>query len=143
MDYANRSFARTQEAIGKTMGNDFNNYTMYGGRTRCNVADDGTINAFYGDNNYTEDGSNGQVMVYQPKFYYKRVIHAADLASKGQIVRHESLMISTTEQPGFKLAPIFNGDLEYVLLPAFDAGLADNKLTSIAGVKPINNVTAN
>jgi hypothetical protein len=38
---------------------------------RCTVADDGTIIAKYGDNNYTEDGSNGQVMVYIPKFYYK------------------------------------------------------------------------
>jgi len=28
-------------------------------RMRCNVADDGTITAFYGDNNYREDGSNG------------------------------------------------------------------------------------
>ena len=69
IDYANRTFVRVQDAIGKTMGSDFNMYTMYGGRTRCNVADDGTINAFYGQNGYTEDGSNGQVMVYQPKFY--------------------------------------------------------------------------
>jgi hypothetical protein len=43
---------------------------MYGGRMRCNVTDDGTITAFYGDSNYADDGSNGQVMVYQPKFYY-------------------------------------------------------------------------
>ena len=43
---------------------------MYGGRKRCNVLDDGTITAYYGDVNYKEDGSNGQVMVYQPKFYY-------------------------------------------------------------------------
>jgi hypothetical protein len=32
---------------------------MYGGRMRCNVADDGTINAFYGDPTYADDGSNG------------------------------------------------------------------------------------
>jgi hypothetical protein len=37
---------------------------MYGGRMRCNVTDNGTITAFYGDSNYKEDGSNGQVMVY-------------------------------------------------------------------------------
>ena len=74
IDYANRQYARVQDSTSFTMGSDFDAYTMYGGRTRCNVADDGTINAFYGDNNYTEDGSNGQVMIYQPKFYYKRVI---------------------------------------------------------------------
>lgn len=141
IDYANRTFTRTQEATGKSMGNDFNSYIMYGGRTRCNVADNGTINAFYGDNNYTEDGSNGQVMIYQPKFYYKRIIRQGETAAKGIIVRHETLMISATEQPGFKLAPIFTGNLEYVLLPAFDAGLVNDKLTSIAGVKPINNIT--
>jgi len=123
------------------MGTDFDSYTMYGGRTKCNVADNGTINAFYGDNNYTEDGSNGQVMIYQPKFYYKRVIRVADEVAKGKVVRHETLIISATEQPGFKLAPIFSGDLDYVLLPAYDAGLVEDKLVSIAGVKPINNIT--
>lgn len=141
IDYANRTFTRIQEAVNKTMGNDFDSYKMYGGRTRCNVADDGTINAFYGDNNYTEDGSNGQVMIYQPKFYYKRIVRAADELIKGKVIRHEVLMISATEQPGFKLAPIFTGDLEYVLLPAFDGGLVNSKLTSIAGVKPVNNLT--
>ena len=59
IDYINKTFARTQDAIGYGEGADFDKYKMYGGRTRCNVADDGTITAFYGDNNYTEDGSNG------------------------------------------------------------------------------------
>ena len=30
---------------------------------RCNVLDNGTVSAYYGDINYKEDGSNGQVMV--------------------------------------------------------------------------------
>ena len=141
IDYANRIMTRTQEAVGKTMGTDFNSYSMYGGRTRCNVADDGTINAFYGDNNYTEDGSNGQVMIYQPKFYYKRIIRVSDELANGIAVRHETLIISPTEQQGFKLAPIFAGNLDYVLLPAFDGSVVENKLASIAGVKPINNLT--
>lgn len=141
INYADRTFTRTQEAYGKSMGNDFNSYPMYGGRVRCNVADDGTINAFYGDNGYTEDGSNGQVMIYQPKFYYKRIIRAAEDLGMGKVVRHESLIISGTEQSGFKLAPLFAGGLDYVLLPAFDAGLVNDKLVSIAGVKPINNIT--
>jgi hypothetical protein len=46
------------------MGSDFDKFLMYGGRVRCNVADDGTINAFYGEESYKDDGSNGQVMVY-------------------------------------------------------------------------------
>ena len=141
IDYVGRTFIRTQEATSRSMGSDFDKYPMYGGRTRCNVNDNGEITAFYGDNNYAEDGSNGQVMVYQPKFYYKRVIREADELSKGKIIRHETLIISGTEQAGFKLAPIFDGNLDYILLPAFDAGLVNSKLTSIAGVKPVNNIT--
>ena len=141
VDYANRVNTRIQEAVGKSMGIDFDIYPMYGGRIKCNVADDGTINAFYGDNNYIEDGSNGQVMIYQPKFYYKRIIRVADELVKGKAIRREALIISATEQPGFKLAPAFNGGLEYILLPAYDAAVVDNKLTSIAGIKPRNNIT--
>ena len=141
IDYMNRSFTRVQEAANKNMGSDFNSFTMYGGRTKCNVADDGTINAFYGDSNYREDGSNGQVMIYQPKFYYKRIIRMSEELVNGTAVRHETLILSSTEQAGFKLAPIFGDGLEYVLLPAFDGSLVNDKLSSIAGVKPLNNVT--
>ena len=141
IDYDNKTCTRLVGAANKTMGTDFNSFSMYGGRRRCNVSDDGTINAFYGEEGYTEDGSNGQVMIYQPKFYYKRIIRTADELAKGKVIRHEALIISATEQPGFKLAPVFNGDLDYILLPAYDAAVVDNKLTSIAGVKPKNYIT--
>ena len=59
IDYENKSVERLYDAVGYNAGSNFNTYSMYGGRMRCNVADDGTINAFYGDPNYTEDGSNG------------------------------------------------------------------------------------
>jgi len=71
VDYANRTFARLAGAIGKTPGADFDSILAFGGRRRCNIADNGTVNAYYGDPGYIEDGSNGQVMVEQPKFYYK------------------------------------------------------------------------
>ena len=141
MDYANKTFTRIQEAVGKSIGSDFNSYPMYGGRMKCNVADDGTINAFYGDQTYTEDGTNGQVMVYQPKFYYRRTPYTKTKLSYGESIQHESLMITATAQPGFKLAPIFNGDLDYVLLPAYDGSLQNNKLASIAGATPLNDIT--
>ena len=141
IDYANHTYTRIQGAANKSMGQDFNNYTMYGGRVKCNVSDNGTINAFYGNDNYTEDGSNGQVMIYQPKFYYKRIFRTTEDIINGTAVRHEALILSVTPQQGFKLAPIFNGDLDYVLLPAYDAGIVNSKLVSIAGVKPVNNLT--
>ena len=137
LNYVDKSFSRVQLAKNLSMGSDFDQFTMYGGRVKCNVADNGTINAFYGDNNYTEDGSNGQVMIYQPKFYYRRVPQTID----GNVVRRETLIISATEQPGFKLAPIFSGGLDYVLLPAYDGSVQNDKLASIAGVTPISNLT--
>jgi len=59
IDYDNRTVLRAQEAIGLLSGSDFDNYSMYGGRKRCIVNDNGEIIAFYGDANYTEDGSIG------------------------------------------------------------------------------------
>lgn len=73
VDFENKTFKRLAGAVGLSAGSDFDKFTMYGGRRRCNVSDDGTITAYYGDENYAEDGSNGQVMVFQPKFYYKVV----------------------------------------------------------------------
>lgn len=64
---------RVAGAKGKTVGTDFDSFSMYGGRRLCNLADNGTVNAYYGDVGYTEDGSNGQVMIEQPKFYYRFV----------------------------------------------------------------------
>jgi len=132
---------------------------MYGGRKRCNVSDNGTITAFYGDNNYTEDGSNGQVMVYQPKFYYQRIPISTIDNKVGKIITKDSFIISSTPQTGFKLHPIFktttNDTLDYVLLSAYEGGLYDvsastyvtttvsnvdfnnDKLSSVSGVKPI------
>jgi uncharacterized ubiquitin-like protein YukD len=73
VDYANKTFTRLAGAVGKTPGADFDSILAFGGRRRCNLADNGTVNAYYGDPGYIEDGSNGQVMVEQPKFYYKVV----------------------------------------------------------------------
>lgn len=145
VDYENKSVARTQDAVSLTMGADFNGYKMYGGRMRCNVADDGFINAFYGDENYRDDGSNGQVMVYQPKFYYQRIPIKTEKNLIGKIIRKESILISETEQSGFKLHPLFKNtdgeELEYVLLPAYDGSIINNKLTSVADQKPASNIT--
>lgn len=164
VDYNNRSIARIQDAINYSRGSDFDSYTMYGGRKRCNVANDGTITAFYGDANYKEDGSNGQVMVYQPKFYYSRVPKTLDNGTYGQIVRKEVITLSATPQAGFKLHPLFklNGEeVDYVLLPAYDGCAYDvsesrymltdggnvdfsqDMLSSISGAKPLSGANNN
>ena len=163
LDYQNRSFTRTQEAIGKAGGSDFNSYLMYGGRIRCNVSDDGTITAWDGDNNFASDGSRGQVMVYQPKFYYRRMPLVTSTNSMGGTsIRKDSVMLSDSQQPGFKIHPIFldsNGnELDYVLLSAYEGSayltssatydildsstvdFSSDKLSSVANVKPISGV---
>ena len=159
VNYTGKSFTRTQQAYGRNAGTDFNSFIMYGGRTRCNVANDGTITAFYGDNDYAEDGSNGQVMVYQPKFYYQRIPITTNSNKIGKIVTRDSIMISNTSQNGFKVHPLFiddNGEeLDYVLFSAYEGGLYDvsensypsvtptnvdfnnDKLSSVSGTKPI------
>ena len=132
---------------------------------RCNVGDNGYINAFYGDTNYKEDGSNGQVMIYQPKFYYQRVPIKTDSITTGNVIRKESIIISATPQAGLKIHPLFineNGEeVDYVLLPAYEScyysvdraqydlndsnaiDFTKDKLSSIAGAKPISGLNKN
>ena len=160
LDSENKSFERSQESVGKDAGSDFDKYPMFGGRMRCNVADNGTITAFYGDSNYRDDGSNGQVMVYQPKFYYQRIPLKTEDTRTGKVIRKEQLLVSGVEHPGFKLHPLFKGEndsvLEYVLLSAYQGCAYDvstqsyllndeasvnfetDKLSSVAGAKPIS-----
>lgn len=159
VDYENKTTKRSQEAENYTIGADFAKYDMYGGRMRCNVADDGTINAFYGDSQYRDDGSNGQVMIYQPKFYYQRLPIKTKDTNRGTAIQKESLILSSTKQPNFKIHPLFvaadGSELDYVLLSAYESCAYDvsasaydltdsdsidfttDKLSSIAGVKPI------
>lgn len=104
-------------------------------------------------------------MIYQPKFYYKRYPIKTVNGKIGKILRKESILISPTKQPGFKIHPLFvdaNGnELDYVFLPAFDGSLYDisaqtyltrdnvtidfeaDRLSSVGGVKPISGITNN
>jgi len=157
-DYENRIYEKTQE--GSSFNVNYNNFPMFGGRMRCNVDDNGQIIAWYGDSNYAEDGSNGQVMVYQPKFYYQRLPISTRNLQTGKVIRKESLILSPTEQTSFKLHPMFinesGEEVDYVLFSAYEGCaqkaatneyvLDDNaqlnfdtdKLSSIAGAKPVS-----
>lgn len=164
LDYENKAFARTQESTYYTMGSNFNKYPMFGGRRRCIVNNEGRIVAFYGDANYTEDGSLGQVMVYQPKFYYQRIPMKIANLQTGPVIRKESLVLSATKQAGFKIHPLFvnedGEEIEYVLLSAYEGSLYDTTnntydlndvahnmeyvmLSSIAGAKPVSGKNQN
>ena len=49
---------------------DFSTVNPWKSLRRCNAADDGSILAYYGDNDYDDTGGNGQVCNYLEKFYY-------------------------------------------------------------------------
>lgn len=166
IDYENRIFTRAQESKYLSQGASFNKFPMYGGRMRCNVNDSGVITAFYGDNNYREDGSNGQVMVYQPKFYYKRIIDKTSFVTNGEVIESEQLLITSQETYGFKVHPLFinkqtGQEVPYVLFAAYEGSIfnagsnsynledgaevnfSTDKLSSIAGAKPVSGINKN
>ena len=133
-DFENNTFTRLAGAVGKSAGVDFNGFNMYGGRRLCNLADDGTVNAWYGDDNYTEDGSNGQVMVYQPKFYYKVVPlklqkNTDYTGAKGYHILKANYYLSDTPKAGFRVHPAFingNGDeIDGIYLSAYEGSIYD------------------
>lgn len=139
VDYVNQVFTRLEDAVNLRGGSDFDIFSMYK-RRRCNLADDGTVNAYYGDENYTEDGSNGQVMVEQPKFYYKVVVTDPADATVGSAINVAEYYVSNVKLEGFKVHPAFlNADgtkeNDYFYEGAFEAfNDTGDKLGSKAGV---------
>nr|DAL73762.1 MAG TPA: tail collar fiber protein [Caudoviricetes sp.] len=167
VDYENKTFRRLAGAVGLSAGTDFDAWNMFGGRKRCNVSNEGTITAYYGDPNYKEDGSNGQVMVYQPKFYYLvcPVVYDVQETGIGYHLRKANYYVSEKARAGFRLHPAFydaNGnEIDYILLSAYEGSIYDTSasaylmndeqvmsygedlFSSIAGAKPASGLTQN
>ena len=167
VDYKNKTFKRLAGAANLTPGSGFDKFSMYGGRRKCNVADDGTINAWYGDDNYTEDGSNGQVMVYQPKFYYLVCPVEYDPIDTGigYHLRKANYYVSEKPRAGFRLHPAFydasGNEIDYFLTSTYEGSIydtsaaayllqdeqlmssAEDKFSSIAGARPASGSSQN
>lgn len=184
VDFANKKFTRLSGAVNRTPGEGFNSIECFGGRKRCNVTDEGKVVAYYGDATFTtggkltqavtiEEGNNAgtyamgtvvQVMVEQPKFYYKVVPLLAEKNAKGTKMRKARYYVSPIPKAGFKLHPAFieNGKTnDYIYLSAFEGSLWDasasayilddaqvadfnaDMLSSIAGAKPASGLTQN
>lgn len=162
VDFENKKFTRVGGAVNKQPGTDFDGINAFGGRRRCNLADDGTVNAYEGDQGYVEDGSNGQVMVEQPKFYYKVVPLKTETVGGRVLLRKARYYVSDTEKTGFKLHPAFkmNGaTLDKVYVSAYEAtsydvsasayitndaqtvDFSNDKIASIAGAKPMSGLS--
>lgn len=162
VDFENKKFTRVGGAVNKQPGTDFDGINAFGGRRRCNLADNGTVNAYEGDSGYVEDGSNGQVMVEQPKFYYKVVPLKTETVGGRVLLRKARYYVSDTEKTGFKLHPAFkmNGaTLDKVYVSAYEAtsydvsastyitndaqtvDFSNDKIASIAGAKPMSGLS--
>ena len=187
VDFANRTFTRLAGAVGRTPGTGFDGLKAWGGRYRCNLTDAGVEVANYGDAGYTETGALTQaitigedesavtypvgtavqVMVKQPKFYYRVVPLKMDKIADGHgyHLRKARYYLSMSPKIGFKLHPAFLHDgveKEYIYLSAYEGSLYDvsasayilddsqvadftastgDKLCSIANAKPASGLT--
>ena len=184
VDFVNKKFTRLAGAVGKTGGTSFDAIHCFGGRRRCNITDDGVVVAYQGDAAFTTTGAltqavtigettyavgtKVQVMVEQPKFYYKVVPLLTQIVSEGenygQHMRKGRYYVSNTPKAGFKLHPAFirnNVEHDIIYLSAFEGSLYDasasayilddaqvadfsnDMLSSIANAKPMSGLTQN
>lgn len=123
--------------IGSTDGaSDFDSIYPWSEIKRCNIkanANGAKIVTFEGETGFALDGTNGDVFVRIPKFYIEKYkkngYEYRTISSVGSIV-HPAFV-----EDGKEIDEIFVG--------AFEGYIdSNNKLTSIAGVIPTSNVTA-
>ena len=128
--------AKAHKGSTESVDNDFDNIYPWSDIKTCNIDVDGNVLAYLGEPSFARDGTNGDVMVEIPKFYYKRV--------KTGIV--EEIWICGTKLPGYELHPLFidNGkEVSKVFHSVYNASSftdkTDNKvkLQSITGVQPM------
>lgn len=187
VDFVNKKFTRLAGAVNRTPGEGFDGINCFGGRKRCNLTNDGRVAAYYGETGFSTTGkltqavdrnpegtetpdttlqfASGtvvQVMVEQPKFYYKVVPLNVEKKHKGGITRKVRYYVSDTPKAGFKLHPAFveNGnENEKIYVAAFEGSLYDasaavyilddsqvadftaDMLSSIANAKPLSGLT--
>ena len=138
-DFENKVFTRLGAAVGLTAGQDFNAFPMYGQRRRVVVDSDGEIIDNYSPEDVGESDTDVDVMVYQPKFYYKVVPLKLEKQSSGlgYHIRKANYYISSTPHAGFKLHPLFfdkNGnEIDYVLFSAYEASYMWRRQVSTNG----------
>lgn len=179
VDFVNKRFTRLAGASAMTPGADFDAIDPWK-RKRCILTDAGVVLAYHGEAGYTETGAltqavtlddttypvgtKVQVMVEQPKFYYKVVPLELErrLGEKGMHLRKGRYYISPTKKAGFKLHPAFirNGvENDCIYLSAYEGSTYDTSadaynindaqtvdfdndvLASIAGAKPTSGLS--
>lgn len=121
-------------SVGTTPGSsDFDEMPIYGDIRLCNLANNGTVNAYDGDPTFMRDGSNGQVMVEIPAFWVKVVDDTAN--------SQYSYYITDAALDGYALHPMFqhNGTTQtHIYVAAYKTG---SGYVSKTGVAPLVNQT--
>jgi len=135
------SMTRLGTAKDKTAGTDFSDFYPWSEMKLCNVADDGKTIIYIGDKDefgeelFKRDGTNGQVMVKIPKFYYKHTYN--------DTTGEHRFWATDGPAAGFALHPAFiraGAEKDYVFIGAYEAWIDDNgKLASISGKPPTTN----
>ena len=127
--------AKAHKGSTESVDNDFDNVYPWSNIKTCNIDADGNVLAYLGDSSFRRDGTNGDVMVEIPKFYYKRT-------KTGTV---EEIWICASKLPGYELHPLFidNGkEVSKVFHSVYNASSftdeTDNKvkLQSITGAQP-------
>lgn len=179
VDMINKTVTRISGSIGKSGGKDFDNIRAYQ-RRRCNLTDDGKVLAYFGEDGFVENGftdrefvkdgvtypigTRVQVMVEQPKFYYKvePLVLEPIPNSIGFHMRKGRYYICDTKKEGFKVHPAFEKDgveKDFIYLSAYEACIFDvsnnvyllnderifdltqDKLSSISNSKPFSTLS--
>lgn len=184
VDFKNKKFTRLAGAVNRSAGTGFDDINAFGGRKRCIVDNAGNVIAYQGDAGFTTTGKLTQavtvgegeaavtypvgtivqVMVEQPKFYYKVVPLVTEKREKGSIIHKGRWYVSDTPKAGFKVHPDFvvnKAENDYSYHSAFEGSLWDasasayilddsqvadfnaDMLCSIANAKPISGLTQN
>lgn len=169
VDLENKTITRLGAARGLTAGADFNQFNMYGGRRRCVLNDNGSVAAYESDPSYKVDGTAGQVMVEQPKFYYRMMpLNWFKIPGKdGWSLSKFNLYLCDKPKTGFKIHPNFTRGVpaaikDYIYFAAYEGCIYDvsagsylktdqqiadftvgsgDRLSSISGAKPCSGVT--
>lgn len=139
VDYVNKTYTK----INGNASGDVNNLKCYKNRVRCNLQDDGTVTAYYGDSNYDNIGNeNLQVMVEQPVVYYS----LQNVELDGNNITKADYLIADGPMEGFEVHPAFTmtdgtSINDKIYINAYEATLSNDKLSSIAGSTPYVNAT--
>ena len=132
-DTSTTTWTRTKDGVnlvaeatkdGGKVKNYFDFIMPWAGIRRCNQnPTTKEITAWYGDNNFKTDGTNGNVMTYVPEFYYRTGQYSKDGVLTDFIEISSAMFEGATKSEEFYVS-------------SYQTGLVDSKPVSIAGVGP-------